>query len=260
MRKGSWLCLLALSTVGLMCAGCAGTPQLGRDRADVLVLRRNRALGEADDAGRSQRRLQDDFYRQIRYAVAKRHVTPADAAELPLHSAPVLMKLLTDPRFHRDGPTIVMLLGMIGGPAEGRFLRDYIENQVTGAIDESTDATLCTIPVALGYIAVRDDATYTALRRYLRLNFWRANIQWRFESQDRDMMAYQLVLATLDGLAISGRRSAAEYIRYVVDRDAGAHPPPTAESDAAAPASRILMSDCLESRAQQTLEVLALAK
>lgn len=239
---------LALLTLSLL-TGCSDGPDLGHDRDQVRTLQRHRA----NDATRSQSaHLMDDDFRQVRFAIAKSHVTPADAARLPVGAVKLLKTALTNPRYRRYGPSIVRLIGMLGGDAEFEFLRHYLENEISGSIDEFTYRTLLSVPEAIGYIAISNDRAYATLRDYLRLQFWRENIQWRSTASDRELDAYRLVLAALDGIAVSGRREAVPYVQYLMDRQ-------SRETGAGVSRGRTLMDERLEARAEQTIAILTVA-
>lgn len=248
LLKAAGLALTAVAVV--MLAGCDAGPSLGHDREQVRVLHAHHANAESRHR---VARLGDDEPRAIRILIAKTNVTPTDAAKLPVGSLKTLKSALTNPRFRRYGPAIVRLIGMVGGEAEFRFLQNYLENEVRGSVDEYTYRTLLTVPEALGYIAIHNDRAYATLRGYLRLQFWRENIQWRFMGNDREGNAYRLVLSALDGLAIAGRPGAVEYVQFMVKHQRSAGSGDGARNET-------LMDTRLEARAQQTIDILRVAQ
>lgn len=252
--------LLAIGGALLLAlAGCSAVPDHAGEREQVRAIQHNNAMAAAAPAPARAAALRhgtadlgEDGYRAIRYAMVKTSPTPSDAARLPYGSSKVLMRFLNDQRYRRYGPTLVKLIGMIGGEEELAFLRDYLENEHNGGVDEYTYRTLMAVPEAIGYLAIHNDHAYAALRDYLRLQFWRENIAWRFAAKDRDMNAYRLVMASLDGLAIAGRPAAAEYVRFMIDHQ-------SSEASGRDGRTRTLMDERLEVRARDTIASLEMA-
>jgi hypothetical protein len=146
--------------------------------------------------------LRQPFFEGVPYALA---------SALPPEACPVLAGWLDDPAEAPWHANAVAALGMADCAGAYDALVAYEARAGSGEVDRTAYRALRTVPVAMGYLAAREDRALAWL--LARTSGPPTAPAWRFRNQQGDALARAERSRAVDALALSGRPAAARRLQ-----------------------------------------------